>query len=182
VAVLEEWELGKYGSGELEERIIQIVWDGPCTIDEVHKLSGPTDKGLYQVYAYHPLYGDCLVYIGLTDTAFAYRIPAHNHETGSDSDKRRLVYYVGMLVSMQTPDLGRWLEEIQQAEMLLIHSHGPAYNSTNIQALAKPEWVANVRILNWGNCRSLQREVSGRMWSAAQNPGLLPYGSRGAPA
>jgi hypothetical protein len=179
VAVLKIGETGKVPKWQMEERIIQIVWDGPCTIEEVRKLSGPIDKGLYQAYTHHPLYGDCLVYIGLTDTAFAHRISDHNYETGSDSDRRRVIYYVGRLVGLQTPDSGRWLEEIQQAEMLLIHSHGPAYNSTNIQALARHEWVANVRILNRGDCRSLQREVSGRMWSAARNPGLLPYGSHG---
>jgi hypothetical protein len=164
----------------MEEGIIQLVWDGPLAIEDVLKLNGPTDKGLYQVYTYHPLYGDCLVYIGLTNTTFSKRIPEHNYEAGSDSDRRRVSYYVGRLVGFQTPDAGRWLDEIRQAEMLLIHSHGPAYNSTNIQAVARPEGVANVRILNWGNCRALQREISGRMWSAPLDPGLLPYGSHAA--
>jgi hypothetical protein len=163
----------------MEEQIIQILWDGPFAISDVLKFNGPPDKGLYQVYMYHPLYGDCLVYIGLTNTSFAARISAHKYEAGSDSDRKRVNYYVGRLIGAQTPLEEQWVDEVQKAEMLLIHSHAPAYNSTNIEALARPTRVEDVRVLNWGNCRSLQREVSGRMWSAPVAPSLRPYGSSG---
>ena len=144
-----------------EEEIIQILWDGPFSVSEVKMLTKETDIGLYQVYTYHPLYGDCLVYIGQTTTSFAQRIPEHNYEAGSDSDRRRVVYYVGRLVGRVTPDREKWNTQISLAEMLLIHAHGPAYNSTNVQAVARPQAVANVKVLNWGNCRSLQRRYLG---------------------
>jgi hypothetical protein len=141
----------------MEERIIQIDWEGPYPIEEVRKLNRPIDKGLYQIYAYHPLYGECLVYIGLTDTTFANRISSHKYEKGSDSDRRRIIYYVGRLIGLETRDCGRWCQEIRQAEMLLIHSHAPAYNSTNIQKLGSSASVANVRVLNWGESCSAKR-------------------------
>lgn len=161
----------------MDDQTIQIFWDGPFSREDVAKFTGATDKGLYQVYTYHPIYGDCLVYIGLTDTTFANRTLSHNYEAGSDNDRRRTCYYIGRLIGLTAPAEGQWKEEIKKAEMLLIHAHAPAYNSTNIQSVGKPAYVANVRVLNWGNCRSLQREVSGRMWSAPINPGLRPYGS-----
>ncbi len=160
-----------------EEQIIQILWDGPSSLRDIQALIGAHDKGLYQVYTYHPLYGDCLVYIGMTRTSFAQRIAEHDYEAGSDSDRRRIACYVGRLIGKETPDPEEWFRQIDLAEMLLIHAHGPAYNSTHIQAMYRPHDVANVRVLNWGSCRSLQREVSGRMWSAPRDPGLVPYGS-----
>jgi hypothetical protein len=77
---------------------------------------------------------------------------------------------VGRLKGYSTPTLDKWKEEIALAERLLIHAHGPAYNSTNIDAPnegTNPE-IRNIRVLNWGSVRSLNREVSGLMWTTAR--------------
>jgi hypothetical protein len=50
----------------MPELLINIRWDGPYSLAEVQKLTGPTDRGLYQVYTHHPVYGQDLVYIGRT--------------------------------------------------------------------------------------------------------------------
>jgi hypothetical protein len=124
------------------------------------------DKGLYQVYAHHPVYGRNLVYIGKTDgSTFGQRIAVHRWETGSENDPERVEYYVGRLAGETTPSIDKWTQEIRLAEALLINSHGPAYNSSYITDLLSKDKYGHVRVLNWGAVRSLHREVSGLMWS-----------------
>jgi hypothetical protein len=162
----------------MDERIVQVLWEGPFTLDEIEKLNKPSDKGLYQVYTYHPVYGDALVYIGMTEKGeFASRILWHEYDLGSDSDKKRTTYYVGRLIYKLRPPQEQWKDEMKQAEKLLIHAHAPAYNSSQIQAVSNPGEAADVRVLNWGDCRSLHREVSGRMWTAKLENSRKPYGS-----
>ena len=56
------------------ERIIHVQWQGPFSLSDLSKLSAPRDRGLYQVYGHHPVYGPCtLLYIGLTWKTFAER-------------------------------------------------------------------------------------------------------------
>jgi hypothetical protein len=151
----------------MDERIIHIKWTGPHRIDEITAMTGPADKGLYQVYAHHPIYGRSLVYIGQTFASFGSRIPRENREGGSENDPKSVEYYVGRLIGAFTPSSEQWQQEIKYAESLLIHAHGPAYNSTNIEAVNEADpGVQNVRVLNWGAVRSLSREVSGLMWSS----------------
>ncbi len=160
------------------EQIIDIQWDGPHSLDAIASFNRPWDKGLYQVYAHHPVYGRCLVYIGKTCTTFADRIPAHKFETGSENDPEKVEYYVGRLKGEKAPDSFQWDEEIKAAEALLIHAHGPAYNSTEMMAIHNEEAIKNIRVLNWGAVRSLHREVSGLMWTAAAPARDFPvYGS-----
>ena len=71
-------------------------------------------------------------------------------------------YYVGRLIGRVTLPPEQWLENIALAEALLIHAHGPAYNSQSVKEAPRH---GNVRVLNWGAVRSLHREVSGLMWS-----------------
>ena len=155
----------------MSEQIIHIQWEGPHTLNAITSLNGACDKGLYQVYAHHPVYGQCLVYIGKTCTTFAERIcqspPQEQWEGGSENDPRKVEYYVGRLKWAKTPERDQWDREIEQAEALLIHAHGPAYNSTNIKAINNEEAVKNIRVLDWGAVCSLHREVSGLMWMAA---------------
>ena len=129
-------------------------------------MTGPTDKGLYQVDAHHPIYGRNLVYIGRTDGAsFGARIPRHFWEGGAENDPERVEYYVGRLIGAVTPSSGQWRQDIILAEALLIHSHGPAYNSQWVKEAPPETSHGHVRVLNWGAVRSLRREVSGLMWS-----------------
>jgi len=48
---------------------------------------------------------------------------------------------------------------INNAEKLLIYSHRPAHNSSNINSLQAKELSAT-HVLNWGNFKSLLPEVS----------------------
>jgi hypothetical protein len=60
----------------MSERIIHIEWEGPFSLKQISDLKGNADKGLYQIYACHPVYGPAqLVYIGQTSSTFSARIP-----------------------------------------------------------------------------------------------------------
>ena len=48
-----------------EPTLINIEWDGPYSLEKVVQLKEPTDKGVYQIYGGHPVYGaGVLLYIG----------------------------------------------------------------------------------------------------------------------
>jgi hypothetical protein len=155
----------------MPERIIHIQWDGPFSLNQVPSLDDATkDRGVYQVYAYHPVYGpEQLVYIGQTwGQTFAARVSQHDWGGGTENDPHHVAIYIGRLKGERTPPEQDWSREIALAERLLIHSHGPAYNSTNIMAVSESDSdVRDVRILNWGRVRALHREVSGLMWTTA---------------
>jgi hypothetical protein len=72
------------------------------------------DKGLYQVYGHHPIYGRTLVYIGMTDQSFAARLgdPNNNWTIGSENDPDRVEFFVGRLIGSSTPDIVQWRKEI----------------------------------------------------------------------
>lgn len=163
----------------MPEILICIQWTGPYSLAQINTMNGPTDKGLYQVYAHHPVYGRCLVYIGQTCTNFAERIPTHEWGTGSENDPERVEYYVGRLIGETPPKAEEWYRQISLAEMLLIHAHAPAYNSQYIREPPIPEECGHVRVLNFGAVRSLHREVSGLVWTARAIPrrGLPAYGA-----
>jgi hypothetical protein len=150
-----------------DERIIHIEWSGPHSLAEVDAFRDRRrDRGLYQIYGHHPVYGpNVLLYIGQTDLTFGERIPGENWGGGSIEDPQNVEVYVGRLKGPATPSRDEWRREICLAERLLIHAHGPAYNSTNIMAVAQRDQEARkTRVLNWGCFRSLHREVSGLLW------------------
>jgi hypothetical protein len=113
----------------MPERIIHIQWDGPFSLNQVPSLDDATkDRGVYQVYAYHPVYGtEQLVYIGQTwGQTFAARVSQHDWGGGTENDPHHVAIYIGRLKGERTPPEQDWSREIALAERLLIHSHGPA--------------------------------------------------------
>jgi hypothetical protein len=155
----------------MPEHILHIQWCGPISLDQIVGLNDPAkDQGLYQVYACHPVYGPGqLVYIGQAcHQTFGVRVCQHDWGGGTENDPNNVAIYVGRLKGATTPPLAQWHREIDLAEKLLIHSHGPAYNSTHIMAVNESDpSIRDLRILNWGCVRSLHREVSGLMWTTA---------------
>jgi hypothetical protein len=156
------------------ETVLHLAWEGPFSVSELSELNDPDkDIGIYQIYAHHPVYGYSLVYIGKAtgrreeknDRTFCARIKEEKWNTGSENDPQQVAIYVGRLTG-QTPQLAVWRKQIDLAEKLLIHSHAPAYNSVNVFNAVALTDCGDVRVVNWGACRSLCREVSGMVWTA----------------
>ena len=101
------------------------------------KLNDKTsDYGVYQVYGSHPVYGsNVLLYIGQANNqTFAKRISQEGWE--SNQDYRNIQIYVGYIYNTDDAnsynDDGVWANAIDDAERMLIYSHEPARNSSNI--------------------------------------------------
>jgi hypothetical protein len=124
-----------------------------------------------------------LLYIGkAARQTFAQRIPEEKWNQGTE-DTSHTEIYVGRLKGPSRPSRDEWLFEIDPVEKLLIHPHGPAYNSTNIMGIAEngtPD-VCNTRVLNWGCHRDIQPEVSGLRWTRAATEQAKTFGVYEAP-
>ncbi|MFC5401469.1 hypothetical protein [Cohnella soli] len=148
-----------------QQVIIHIDWDGPYPLDQIKGLNDrKTEKGVYQVYGTHPVYGkDVLLYIGRTsDQTFGKRILEEKWEYTNNYGDVKI--YVGRLAGSTTPSNDTWVKEIDLAERLLIYSHKPAFNSMSIQTIPHQD-LHNIHILNWGLFNQLMPEVSGLRWT-----------------
>ncbi|TKI68286.1 hypothetical protein FCU45_11315 [Sulfurimonas crateris] len=170
----------------MEKQTIRIEWDGAYSLEDIgysfddnfeskyvenSKLNNKIkDYGLYQIYGTHPVYGnDVLLYIGKAlQQTFSKRISQEEWEYNSDC--KNIKIYVGRLFSVNDeiqPSDNAWETMITQAEKMLIYSHSPAKNSSNILHLSNKEALKkfkNLKILNYDNYRSLMPEVSGDIW------------------
>jgi hypothetical protein len=157
----------------MEQRTIHIDWQGPIQWTDIKLLTAASDRGVYQVYGCHPLYGaDVLLYIRKTDTqTFAARLKQESFWQWHQ-DFGRLTLYVGRLAGSTTPSKSEWSRQIDLAERLLIVSHTPAVNAQkNIQRDSSD--LQTLHVFNWGSYRSLMPEVSGYRWSAYYDK--IPY-------
>ncbi|WP_336775299.1 hypothetical protein [Paenibacillus sp. MMO-58] len=161
-----------------EQKIIHIDWDGPYKHSQLQMLNDPkTDRGIYQVYGYHPVYGkEVLLYIGKTGKqTFGKRLL--QEEWINTNNYEGNTFYIGRLAGSATPAMESWITEIDLSERLLIYSHKPAYNSMSLQTVPH-ENLHNVHILNWGLYNQLMPEVSGIRWTNkfAKIPNYEVYG------
>ena len=148
------------GKMKAEIEIINIMWEGPLTLEEAYGKNEENDKGVYQVYGDHPVYGlDVLLYIGKAQTqTFGRRLPGH----GFDGWNQNIQIYLGRICidkKATRPSDEAWRDMIDRDEKLLIHACWPAYNSQDIQS--PPEGCSDLLILNWGKFRSLPEAISG---------------------
>jgi len=160
---------------------MRVDWDGPFSLSEARELNNETDRGLYQIYVHHPVYGPgVLSYIGLTcDQTFSAEIVAKDWGGASENDPKNVQVYVGRLKYDVPPIQNEWKRDVRIAERLLIHAHGPGYNSTNIMLVSESDPdICNARVLNIGAVRALHREVSGLMWTSEHDRrfrGFVPF-------
>ena len=155
---------------------IMITWDGPYSLEEIETGEGlpknekelfKKGKGIYQIYGSHPIYGsNVLLYIGKTTKSFEKRIRQETH-WWDNADRNNVQIYTGRLFSKELSEKKDvdWIDDISLAEQLLINTHMPAHNSSNINTLSRQEKtlkkLANVRVINWHYYRDLMPEVSG---------------------
>jgi len=165
--------------------VIRIEWDGPYSLYDIGYIEDKEtyttvniklddsnkDYGIYQVYGYHPVYGnDVLLYIGKADgQTFAKRLSQERWEFNSDYKNIKL--YVGRLFLVdeeEHPTPNQWSGLIDKTERMLINAHSPARNSSNILTINRDESKLkefyNMRIFNYSCYRCLMPEVSGEMW------------------
>ena len=140
---------------------IHVVWDGPYSHVEALQLNSPSDYGLYQYYGDHHVYGNsALLYIGKAqDQTFGRRLSQHNWEMWSSSN---IVIYVGKVHSEESLELDEWQRQINLAERILIQSHSPSFNSSNLNTIGHK--VEDTRVLNWGTRMKLLPEASISRW------------------
>src|SRR5437016_4609359 len=97
---------------ESEDIIIHIDWDGPQSFEAVSNLNGSTDRGVYQIYGAHPLYGSSvLLYIGSTTGTFASRVLEHPVYR-NNPDAGHVEVYIGRLWGIRTPAFDTWCHHI----------------------------------------------------------------------
>lgn len=143
---------------------IQICWKGPFTIEEVLKLNGSKDVGVYQIYGTHEIMGNnTLLYIGKTEQCFFVRFSQHWH-TWIQYEQDQVKIYVGYL--HQSKDVEA---DIKAAESLLIYYCSPPYNSSDISGnqLENGEIPRETIVLNLWRKAKLPNEVS-TLWYYAE--------------
>jgi len=123
--------------------------------------------GLYQYCGTHPVYGrESLLYIGQAfDRDFSKRLSEHVHETWSSTP---IEIFLGFIASREKLDEDSWRNEVDLAEALLIYTHSPAWNSSNIKTIDYSRFDG-VHIFNWGDRGSLLPEVSYERWCGTGN-------------
>ncbi len=153
---------------------IKIEWQGPFTLEKLKdfdkdKKLKNTNYGMYQIYGTHTVYGShVLLYIGkVVRQTFAERILQEDNWF-PNTDKEQIQIYIGRLFDEKYPGDDEWNELISKAEQLLIFSHWPAGNSSNINSITskkdKIKKFKNIRIYNFDQHRNLMPEVSGRLY------------------
>ncbi len=168
----------------MSEHVIHIEWTGPHAPSELVNLCKSIDYGIYAIYGHHPVYGsDTLLYVGKAqDQTFGQRIRQEGWDKGSMEDPAHTEIYVGRLKGPDTPPLEVWKKEIDLAEKLLIHTHGPAYNSQQIGEVSESDSeVCDIRVLNWGSHRAVRPEISGLRWTKTASEKAKAYEVYGVP-
>lgn len=152
---------------------IRIKWKGPYSLKDIRNVNDESiDYGIYQIYGTHPIYGsNVLLYIGqANDQTFAKRISQETWEY--NEDYKNVQIYAGYIYNLDNAESdnndGVWGKAIKDAEKMLIYSHSPAFNSSNILTISRNKnelkAMEDIRIFNYGSHRSLMPEVSGEMW------------------
>jgi len=151
---------------------INIWWEGPFKIDDI--LNNTIDNniydntadriGIYQIYGTHPLYGhDQLLYIGRTQNKNGFKSRLKNRwviENGEDDENIKI--YLGTIFSYDKDISSNENNFIEKAEVLLINTLKPAFNSSNIQSVDKKLQEQNYIIYNHNNYRDIYPVLSSK--------------------
>lgn len=144
---------------------IHVDWTTGVPLKEAYELTHPTDYGIYQIYGSHPIYGhNVLLYIGKArDQTFGVRLRQHIKWI-NNQDSSNVRVYTGRIASGDSQD-EHWDLKIDHAEKLLIYTHQPACNSSNINTLGEiPE---DTHVYNWVDRGMLLPEVSAYRYMVA---------------
>jgi len=73
-----------------------------------------------------------------------------------------IAIYIGKVHSDESLELDEWRRQIDLAERILIQSHSPSFNSSNLNTIGRK--VEDTRVLNWGTRMKLLPEASISRW------------------
>ena len=115
---------------------ITIEWEGPFALEEVQEMNKKTDRGLYQIYGHHIIFGpNSLLYIGKAEKyTFAKRFVGHWNDWIWYDDKqgRKVSIYIARMPLARVPS-----EVLRDVEAVQIYWHSPPYNSEFIQSVGE---------------------------------------------
>ena len=149
-------------------KTIHLYWEKHEWKEDIFKNfnSSRKDVGIYQIYGYHPIYGeDTLLYIGQTKQTYSARLKQHDKEDTSRPAYKRV--HLSFFHATNDIKFSRWKNYyIDKVEKLLINAHFPALNSNLVKGVLPPnEFDDGVLILNWDDHGKLLPEVSSFRYS-----------------
>lgn len=140
--------------------IIEINWSiQSISIDDAFNLNEKINQIegkniLYQIYGYSPIYGNTLLYIGISKNADR-RFNQH----------LRALFGRGLDLKLVIGNVESGIAgELEIAESILINLHKPSYNSEYINDIYFKAKKERYLILNKGNRGLLQLECSNIWW------------------
>lgn len=147
---------------------IHLNWRGPYSLEDASGGLGET-LGLYQYIGMNAIYGPAaLLYLGRASRRhIGIRLAEHNLDLWSSLPVEILIGEIA--AEAETPlDENERMNQIELAESLLIYTHSPAWNSSNIQNV---NWsnMPDLHIFNWGVRGHLLPEVSTKRWREVGN-------------
>lgn len=152
------------GTKEQKFNIIEIVWDGPFTIQEVlenkNDISGC--KGLYQIYGNHEVNGNNnLLYLGKSTTSVCSRLKDHD-KYWIPYETTPVQIFIGKFQWEGTNQIteDKLNHKIDIAERLLTFLCQPPYSSS-LKTTYKEDFKGEYDIvINYGRKQRLPTEVS----------------------
>ena len=145
---------------------IHLNWHGPYSLEEAKGEQGQT-VGLYQYMGMHDVYGpEALLYIGRASVRhISTRLAEHVLDSWSSLPVKILI---GNVAAEAKLGYNERREQIELAESLLIYTHSPAWNSSNVKSLGWSS-MPELHIFNWGVRGHLLPEVSTKRWREVGN-------------
>jgi hypothetical protein len=145
--------------------IIEILWRGPHRWEELAQFDNLVDRGVYQIYGPHEVYGsdsDTLLYLGkASKQSFRARINQHTWLSKGDGVNLfgELRMYLGRLGGAQDVSQQEWETLIDTAERLLIYYSNPFYNTAGHE-YSSVEKITNTIVINLGKKNFLPSAIS----------------------
>ena len=163
---------------------IIIYWYGPYSIEEIigeikvenEDIKLFKNKGLYQIYGFHPLYGnDVLLYIGKTEEQSFTKRLKNRYEIDYNSDSKNTKIYLGTITNTdKIINENEEIEYINISESLLINALKPAYNSSNVKSANKKLSDKEYIVYNEGNYKAIYPILSSKyFWKSWKNYEVL---------
>ena len=145
---------------------IKVWWEGPFSIEDIvknkidaKKYDNTADqKGLYQIYGFHPLYGsDVLLYIGRTKDQHGFKSRLKNRwQINNNLDSENVKIFLGCIMDdAKALSEEEEVDSIEKAEVLLINAMMPALNSSNIQSVGEKYADEKYIVKNFGNFKNI---------------------------